>query len=92
MFQFLEDLDLFGKDAELYYKGKSRRSSFIGIAFTIIYCFIYFGAFLYLLISLLKKYDISFYDSYAFNGVPPNITLNPDVFYGGFAYGWRKTD
>ncbi len=86
-FQFLEDLDLFGKDAELYYKGKSKRSSFIGIAFTIIYCLIYFGAFLYLLITLLKKYDISFYDSYAFNGVPPNITLTPDVFYGGFALG-----
>ena len=36
---------------------------------------------------LFKKYDISFYDSYAFNGEPPNISLNSEIFYGGFALG-----
>ena len=86
-FQLLKDLDLFGKEVELYYRGKSRRTTCIGAFFTIIYVSLYFAAFIYSVYRLFNKYDISFYDSYAFNGEPPNIALNSEIFYGGFALG-----
>ena len=38
---FLTDFDLFGKTPELYYKGKSKKSSLIGIILTVIYIVIY---------------------------------------------------
>ena len=83
----LLNLDLFGKEAELYYKGKSKRSSFIGILFTLIYLCTYIGALLYIFIRLQKKTNIIVYDSYDFKGKPPSITLNQNIFYGGFALG-----
>ena len=33
---------------------------------------------------MLKKVDISFYESYAFSGTP-SIKLTNDLFYGGFS-------
>ena len=86
------DLDLFGKETELYYKGRAKRSSFIGILFTLIYLCTYIGALLYIFIRLLKKTNIIFYDSYDFKGEPPNITLNSDIFYGGIALGNHSTN
>ncbi len=49
-------------------------------------------ALLYIFIRLLKKTNIIFYDSYDFKGEPPNITLNPNIFYGGFALGNHSTN
>ena len=34
---FLTDFDLFGKQPELYYKGKSKKASTLGLILTIIY-------------------------------------------------------
>ena len=85
--KFLYDIDLFGKEAELYYKGKSKRTSWFGTVFTITYIILYFSFFLYKLIRMLQKVDVTFYDTYAFTGEPPHIKLNKNKFYGGFALG-----
>ena len=85
--KFLDDFDLFGKEAELYYKGKSKRSTRIGIVFTFIYIGMYIAFFTYKVIRMYQKVDVTFYDSYAFTGEPPNIKLTKDKFYGGFALG-----
>ena len=85
--KFLNDFDLFGKEAELYYKGKAKRTTRIGIAFTIIYISMYFAFFIYKVIRMFQKVDVTFYDSYAFTGEPPNIQLTKEKFYGGFALG-----
>ena len=85
--KFLYDIDLFGKEAELYYKGKSKRTSWFGTVFTITYIVLYFSFFLYKLIRMLQKVDVTFYDTYAFTGEPPHIKLSKDKFYGGFALG-----
>ena len=85
--KYIQDIDLFGKEPELYYKGKSKRSSFIGITFTLIYIAMYIAFFIYKVIRMFEKVDVTFYDTYAFTGEPPHIKLTDDKFYGGFALG-----
>ena len=85
--KFCDDFDLFGKEAELYYKGKAKRTTRIGIAFTFIYIGMYIAFFVYKVIRMFQKVDVTFYDSYAFTGQPPNIQLTKEKFYGGFALG-----
>jgi len=83
----MHNVDLYAKEAELYYKGNNKKSSLIGRIFTIIYILMYGAFFIYQLVRLLKRSDVTFYDSYAFTGEPPNIQLTKDNFYGGFALG-----
>ena len=85
--KFIYDIDLFGKEAELYYKGKSKRTSLAGIIFTIIYIGMYIAFFIYKVIRMIQKVDVTFYETYAFNGEPPYLKLSKDKFYGGFALG-----
>jgi len=82
---FIHEFDLFGRDIDIYYKGKSNRTSCIGRVFTILYILLYITFFLYKLIRMINKSDVTFYDTYAFNGEPPSIHLNPELFYAGFA-------
>ena len=63
---FLTDFDLFGKEPEFYYHGKSKKSSLFGIVLTIVYIVIYIAFLIYKLIRMLKRVDLTFYDSYTF--------------------------
>ena len=83
---FLTDFDLFGKQPELYYKGKSKKASTLGIVLTVIYIALYKNFFLYKLIRMFKRVDVTFYDSYTFKGLP-SIKLTNNEFYGGFGMG-----
>ena len=83
--KLLDDIDLFGKEPELYFKGNSKRTSFVGKIFTIIYIMIYIAFFLYKLIRMIQNKDVSFYETTTFTGKTPSIHLTNDVFYGGFA-------
>ena len=85
--EFFNDIDLFGKEAELYYRGKSKKTTWIGRIFTILYASLYCAFFIYKVVRMVKKEDVTFYDTYAFTGEPPNIQLTKDKFYGGFALG-----
>ena len=85
--KFIYNIDFYGKEAELYYKGSNKKSTLIGRIFTIIYVLIYASFFLYQLVRLLRRSDVTFLDSYAFTGEPPSIQLTKDKFYGGFALG-----
>lgn len=86
-FKFLYELDLFGKEFELYYKGKTKKTTITGAVFTIIYILVYFAFLLYKVIRMFYKFDVTFYDTYAFTGEPPKMQLTDDKFYGGFALG-----
>ena len=90
-FKFLYNLDLFGKDFELYYKGKNKKTTLIGAIFTILYIALYFAFLLYKIIRMFQRNDVTFYDTYAFTGEPPKIQLTDDKFYGGFALGNLET-
>ena len=84
--EFLSEFDLFGKEPELYFKGKSQRTSIFGKILTYFYALLYAAFFIYKIVRMLKKVDISFYETYAFSGIP-SIHLNNHLFYGGFAIG-----
>ena len=83
---FLTDFDLFGKVPELYYHGKSKKSSPLGIVLTAIYIIIYIAFLIYKLVRMIKRIDVTFYDSYTFKGIP-TINLTNNEFYGGFGLG-----
>ena len=81
---FLQNIDMFGKEARLYYNGEEKKSSNFGIIISILYLLIYTGLLFYKLLKMIKKIDFSFYDSFAYIEEPPSIHITPDNFYGGF--------
>ena len=90
-FHFIYDIDLFGKEAELYYKGKNKKSTLVGRIFTILYVVIYLAFFVYKLVRMLQKVDVTFYQTTAYTGEPPYIHLTNENFYGGFALSNART-
>ena len=86
-----KDFDLFGKEPDLYYKGKSKKTSWIGRLFTHIFLLSYFSFLFYKIIRLLRKDDISFYDTFAYSSEPPKVNVTSENFYGGFALEDPKT-
>ena len=84
--QFLSEFDLFGKEPELYFKGKPQRTSVFGKFLTYFYIIVYAGFFIYKIFRMLEKVDITFFETYAFSGIP-SIRLNNHLFYGGFSLG-----
>ena len=85
--KLLDDIDLFGKEPELYFKGNSKRTSWVGRIFTVFYAMIYVAFFLYKLIRMIQNKDVDFYQTTTFTGETPSIHLTNEVFYGGFALG-----
>ena len=79
-------IDLFGKKPNLYFKGKSKKSSKIGFILTIIYIIIYIFVSLYKLYTVITRKKVTFYDSYAYKDIP-SIQLTNEEFYGGFSMG-----
>ena len=79
------NVDMFAKEPELYYKRESKKTSFIGKIISIIFVIIYFAFFAYKLIRMLKKVDITFYDTFTYEETPPSIKITKENFYGGFA-------
>ena len=83
---FLTEFDLFGKTPELYYKGRSKKSSTFGIILTILYIILYITFLIYKLVRMIRRVDVTFYDSYTFIGLP-SISISNEVFYGAFGMG-----
>jgi len=87
----LYDLDLFGKDPELYYKGRNKKSTLVGRIFTVLYVLIYLAFFGYKLYRMIIKVDVTFYQTTAYTGEVPSIHLTNEIFYGGFALSKGQT-
>ncbi len=85
--KLLDDIDLFGKEPELYFKGNAKRTSWVGRIFTVFYAIIYMAFFLYKLVRMIQNKDVDFYETTTFTGETPSIHLENEVFYGGFALG-----
>ena len=75
---------MFGKMPEFYIKGKNKKTTWIGRIFTIIFAGLYACFFIYKLTQMIKRVDVTFYDTFAFKGETPSIKLSSDNFYGGF--------
>ena len=82
--EFLDSIDMFGKEPEFYYKQKAKKSTIIGKLFTILYLLAYVSFFIYKIIKMMQREDVTFYDTFAFTGEFPSIQLTNDNFYGGF--------
>ena len=54
---------------------------------TIAYIIVYIAFFVYKINKMLKKVDVSFYETYVYTNGTPEIELNNQNFYGGFALG-----
>lgn len=86
-FECFYEFDLFGKSPEFYYKRRAKKVSITGRIFTIIYSLIYSAFFVYKLIRMLKRVNVTFYDTFAYIGEIPSIDITNENFYGGFAIG-----
>ena len=80
----LEDIDLFSKSPDVYYKKKPQKSSICGRILTISYGVIYAAFFIYKIIRMALKIDVSFYETETWTGEVPSLKLNNHHFYGGF--------
>ena len=85
--QFLYGLDLFGKTPEIYFQGKSKKPTELGVTLTIIYIIIYITFFIYKLVRMVKRMDVTFYDTYAYKDFP-YINITNEEFYGAFSMGY----
>ena len=84
-FQLFKELDLFGKEPDLYYKGKQRKTTWMGRICTWIYVFIYVFFFIYKLVRMFKRMDVSFSETNNSSGGLPKIHLNKNLFTYGLA-------
>jgi len=82
--EVIKDIDMFGKMPEFYIKGKTKKTTWIGRIFTLVFIVLYGSFFIYKLTQMIKRVDVTFYDTFAFKGEIPSIKLSSDNFYGGF--------
>ena len=83
--RLVKDIDMFGKEPELYYKTRPKKTSWIGRILSVAFVLIYFGFFLYKLIRMLKRTDVTFYDTFTYAAKPPQVPITHDNFYLAFA-------
>ena len=83
--RILKDIDMFGKEPELYYKSRPKKTSWIGRILSFLFVLVYFAFFLYKLIRMLKRVDVTFYDTFTYTDKPPAVSLTHNNFYIAFA-------
>ena len=88
---FIKSIDFYGKTPEFYYKGKTKKTTWIGRILTYLYFIIYIAFLAYKLDRMVKRKDVTFYDTNAYTGEIPSIHLNKENFYGGFAFDYPGT-
>ena len=84
MSSFLHEIDIFGKVPELYYKGRNNRSTLIGRIFTLLYILICIALFIYELIIMIKRENISYISTVDYSNKISSIFLTNGNFYSGF--------
>ena len=91
-FKFLKEIDFYGKSPEFYYKGSSKKKTYIGRIMTIIYILIYIIFLIYKLNRMVNRVDISFFDVYSNNNELPSFQITNETFYLLFAIFNTSTD
>ena len=76
---------MFAKEPELYFKGNSKKTTWIGRILTILFIFVYIALIIYKMIRMFKRTDVTFFDTFMHEDKPPSIQLSNENFYGAFA-------
>ena len=79
-FSFIKDIDLFGKEPDIYYNGKPKKASFIGRLFTWLYFAIYIIFFVYKTVRMFKRKDVTFQETNSSTGGLPKLKVNKETF------------
>ena len=80
-----KDVDMFGKEPEFYYKGRPKKTSWIGRILSFSFVLIYLAFFVYKFVKMLKKTDVTFYDTFTYAPKPPAVPITHNNFYIAFA-------
>ena len=83
--RLIKDIDMFGKEPELYYKTRPKKTSWIGRILSFSFVFIYFAFFIYKFIKMLRRVDVTFYDTFTYASSPPIVPITHENFYIAFA-------
>ena len=83
--KYIKDIDMYGKEPQLYYKGEAKKTSWMGRIFSILFVVVYIAFLVYKLIRMLRKTDVTFYDTFTYSPEPSKIKVTNENFYGGFA-------
>ena len=83
--KYIKDIDMFGKEPQLYYKREAKKTSWMGRIFSILFVVVYIAFLIYKLIRMLRKTDVTFYDTFTYSPEPSKIKVTNENFYGGFA-------
>jgi len=91
-FSIFKEIDLFGKEPDIYYKGKQRKTSWMGRICTWIYVSIYIFFFIYKLIRMFKRVDVSFSETNSSTGGLPKIHMTKEIFTYALALADRENN
>ena len=84
-YKIIKEIDLFGKEPDIYYKGKQRKTSWMGRILSWIYICFYIFFFIYKLVRMFKRLDVSFSETNGSTGGLPFIHLNKENFIFGLS-------
>ena len=84
-FRIIKEIDLFGKEPDIYYKGKKRKTTWMGRILTWIYIGFYLFYIIYKLVRMFNRTDVSFSETNGSTGGLPFIHLNKEIFTYGLA-------
>ena len=79
-------IDLYGKEPEFYYKNNPNKTSWIGRIFTFLYLGVYIAFFIYKIVRMAKRKDVTFYDTNSNWGEIPSIHLDKELFNAALAF------
>ena len=79
-------IDLYGKEPEFYYKNNPNKTSWIGRIFTFLYLGVYIAFFIYKIVRMAKRKDVTFYDTNSNGGEIPSIHLDKELFNAALAF------
>ena len=90
--KFIKRIDFFAKRPGLYFKQRSRKTSWIGTILTFLYAIIFILFLAYKLNRMINRMDVTVYDTNSYTGEIPSIQINKDLFYAGIAFDIPGTD
>ena len=88
----IKEIDLFGKEPDIYYKGRQRKTTWMGRICTFIYIIIYLFFFIYKLVRMFKRQDVNFSETNSSTGGLPKIHLTKELFTYGLALANRDQE